>query len=256
MLACHNIVEIFIPSKEVEAARDLSRTLDDTRIDLQRDRQRLSKFLLRHGYVFSETNPLGQRKTTWSRDHWKWIDKIKFEGCAHTTYAHYVTPVRCAETDKKMIEHAVKAEALSDRWAAVVKALCTIKGIDVISAFCLAAEAGCFSRFGFAEEYASWCGLIPSEYCSGEKKTTGRITKCGNTPSRRTLTEASWHFISYSVKPKRLPDGWDVAPSISRRGTDCTRRLVKRRSALMKSGHNSCVVNIAVARELACWVWR
>ena len=79
-LACHNIVEVFIPSEEIEAARDLSRALDDTRIDLQRNRQRLSKFLLRRGYVFSEVNPLGHRKSSWSRAHWKWIGEIKLEG--------------------------------------------------------------------------------------------------------------------------------------------------------------------------------
>ena len=61
MLATHNIVEVPVPTEEVEAARDLSRALDDCREDLQRARQRLSKFLLRRGFVFDEANAAGQR---------------------------------------------------------------------------------------------------------------------------------------------------------------------------------------------------
>lgn len=255
MLACHNVVEVFVPPEEVEAARDLSRALDDARDDLQRARQRLSKFLLRRGYVFSETNPLGQRRGTWPRAHWRWIGEIRLEGAARVTYTHYVTAARCAEADKRELEKAVAAEAATDRWAPVVRAVSTIKGIDVASAFCLAAEAGCFSRFGSAGEYASWCGLVPSERSSGERESHGHITKTGNAASRRTLVEAAWHFASCSGGPKRLPDGWEVPAEIRRRGNDCTRRLARRHGELAGSGHNRCVANVAVARELACWVW-
>lgn len=214
MLACHNIVEVFIPTEEIEAVRDLSRALDDARIDLQRARQRLSKFLLRRGYVFDEKNALNQRKSAWTRDHRKWLESVTFTGPARVTFVHYVTCVRCAETDKRSLEKAVKTEARTDRWAPSVRALSTIKGIDEVSAFCLAAEAGLFSRFGSAEEYASWCGLIPSEHSSGEKESTGHITKTGNNASRRILVESAWHFASCSAKPKQIPDEWCVPTSI------------------------------------------
>ena len=53
MLSVGNIVEVWVPDDECEAARDLSRALDDAREDLKRCKQRLSKFLMRHGYVFN-----------------------------------------------------------------------------------------------------------------------------------------------------------------------------------------------------------
>ena len=60
-----NDVEVWVPDDGCEAARDLSRALDDAREDLKRRKQRLSKFLLRHGYVFSETTPVSTTvKTT------------------------------------------------------------------------------------------------------------------------------------------------------------------------------------------------
>ncbi|MCF6414286.1 transposase, partial [Collinsella tanakaei] len=73
-----------------------------------------------------------------------------------------VTCVRCAESDKRALERRVVEEARSERWRPVVEALSCIKGVDAVTAFCLAAEAGCFSRFPTAGAYASWLGLTPS----------------------------------------------------------------------------------------------
>lgn len=76
MLSVGNVVEVWAPDDECEAARDLTRALDDARENLKRCKQRLSKFLLRHGLVFSETNAKGQRKKNWTAAHWAWIRSI------------------------------------------------------------------------------------------------------------------------------------------------------------------------------------
>ena len=62
MLSVGNVVEVWVPDDECEAARDLTRALEDARDDLSRSKQRLSKFLLRHGLVFDERTPTGRRK--------------------------------------------------------------------------------------------------------------------------------------------------------------------------------------------------
>ena len=46
-------------------AEFLSRALADARGDLQRAKQRMSKFLLRHGHVFDEPTPTGGRRGNW-----------------------------------------------------------------------------------------------------------------------------------------------------------------------------------------------
>ena len=61
LLATRNVVEVWVPDERTEAARDLSRALADARGDLQRAKQRMSKFLLRHGHVFDEPTPTGGR---------------------------------------------------------------------------------------------------------------------------------------------------------------------------------------------------
>ena len=256
LLATHNIVEVWVPPVEVEASRDLSRALDDAREDLQRARQRLSKFLLKRGHVFDEVDALGRRKSAWTRSFWRWVEGLRpDEVAAATAFNHYVTCVRCAESDKRALEKQVLCEAQTQRWSPVVGALASIKGIDIISAFCLATDVGVFSRFPTARSYASWVGITPSEHSSGEKKIYGGITKNGNSASRRTLIESAWHYITCSPKPKPIPDGFDVSRGIKRRADDATARLVYRHKALRSAGKRTCVANTAVARELACWVW-
>ncbi len=82
LLSTQNITEVFVPDEECEAMRDIARVLEDIRDDLARAKQRLAKFLLRHGYVFDEVNDKGQRKGNWTQAHWIRIRKIEFEESA------------------------------------------------------------------------------------------------------------------------------------------------------------------------------
>lgn len=163
MLATHNIVEVPLPDAAVEAARDLDRALDDATAEYRRARQRLNMFLIRLGHVWDERNADGARKGSWTRAHWRWISGIRLEGPQRDVLEYYVTAARCAESDRRQLEKEVLALARTDRWRPAVEALSCIKGIDTLTAFRLAAEAGSFTRFRTAPAFASWCGLIPSE---------------------------------------------------------------------------------------------
>ena len=50
-------------------------------------------------------------------------------------------------------------------------------------------------RFRSADELASYIGLTPSEYCTGQYVRQGRITRCGNKRVRTCLVESSWILI-------------------------------------------------------------
>ena len=172
MLSVGNIVEVWVPDDECEAARDLSRALDDAREDLKRCKQRLSKFLLRHGYAFSETTPSGRRKGNWTAAHWAWIRSISFaEKADNEVLAYYVDATRQATEDKARLEKLVEAEASKPRWKRRVDSLRCLKGVDVASAADVVFEAGDFSRFRNARSFAAWIGLTPSDV-SATLKTT------------------------------------------------------------------------------------
>src|SRR5262249_24369278 len=50
---------------------------------------------------------------------------------------------------------------------------------------------------------ANYLGLVPGDYSSWESQRGGALTKAGNSPARRVLVEAAWH---YSRKLKRGKD--------------------------------------------------
>ena len=256
LLATRNVVEVWVPDGRTEAARDLSRALADARDDLQRAKQRMSKFLLRHGHVFDEATPTGARKGNWTRAYWRWADAIEFdEPDDAAAYEHYRDCVRRCQEARDALAKRVVESAGRPGWKPVVDALGLVKGIDVATAFLLAAEAGDFSRFPTAPSFASWCGLAPSERSSGETESRGGITRAGNSHVRCALVEASWHVPMSTRHPKRPRPGHGVAPAASRHAAKCNRRLRDRRDAMSQAGKRPCVANCATAREMACWVW-
>jgi transposase len=236
--------------------RDIARVLEDIRGDLMRARQRLTKFLLRHGYVFNEVNARGQRISNWTNAHWEWIRKIKFPQMAdEEALAFYISEVRHFEKHKKQIERFISDHAKRERWASRVEALRCIQGIETVTAFTLVVEAQVFTRFDTASAYASWLGLTPSEHSSGESERHGGITKAGNSYVRKLLIETSWHYTRALGQRKKGINDAIVPLSIQNHAAKAIKRLCERRRHLHAKGKKPVVANCATARELACWVW-
>lgn len=256
LLATRNVTEVWVPDEECEAARDLSRALEDARCDLQRARQRLSKFLLRHGYVYDELTPTGARRGAWTAAHTRWLDGIRFEQADDAaTYEYYRDCVRRCTEAKGDLERRVARSAGAPRWKPAVDAVRCLKGIDVATAHALVVEVGDFSRFRNASCMEAWTGLVPSEHSSGETVSRGGVTKTGNAHVRRLLIEAAWHVPTAGRDPKGLARGQVVSPEVRRHATKGNRRLKERRLALEGAGKKPVVANCATAREMAGWVW-
>lgn len=232
MLSVGNVVEVWVPDDECEAARDLVRALDDAREDLKRQKQRLSKFLLRHGLVFDETTPTGRRKGNWTAAHWAWIGSIELsEKSDNDVLAYYIDAVRQAAEDKKRLEGLVKAEASKPRWKRRIDSLRCLKGVDVMTAADIVFEAGDLARFRNARSFAAWLGLVPSEHSSGEKVAQGGITKAGNKHLRKAMVEAAWHYLNASPHSKDLAPGQAPDPAARRhasKGGAAARREARR----------------------------
>jgi transposase len=84
-------------------------------------------------------------------------------------------------------------QTLSGRvdWERVTR-LCTIPGVDIITAWTLLAELGSDRQvFANSKKAASWAGLCPGNKESGGKRLSGRTRK-GNRWLRRGLCQAAW----------------------------------------------------------------
>ncbi len=76
------LTAVRVPTPEEEAVRDLLRARQDEREDILRARHRLSKFLLRHGRVYTEGS-------AWTGRHTAWLTRQHFdEPAAQRTLGH------------------------------------------------------------------------------------------------------------------------------------------------------------------------
>jgi transposase len=244
------LVAIRIPTLQEEAVRDLCRTRADMVEDLTRARNRLGKFLLRHGRPW-------RGGSTWTHAYQAWLRAQRFDHPALAqTFGHYlaVVEVRNAQLD------AVEADLAG--WCAQppldwqVARLAAYRGVTRLGALTLAAEVCDWRRFASASQFMGFCGLVPSEYSSGTTVHRGRLTKAGNAHLRRQLVEAAWayqHRPSVGGELARRQHGLD--PAVVARAWAAQQRLSGRFRALAARKNTKSIVAAAIARELAGFLW-
>ena len=231
------------PTCETEGLRDLLRCRDDLRCARTAARHRVLKQLLRHGCVFREG------KTAWTLTHRRWINAQRLDDAlAQLALEQMLIHLDGIERQIAALDAKLEQIAQSERWAGQVQTLTRFRGIATLTALGLIAEIGDFARFGSPRELASWLGITPSEYSSGDQQHRGHITRAGNHHARRLLVEAAWH---YRHAPRRPATG----PQPDQRAWQAQVRLHHRYRHLTEHGKRPTVVNVAIARELAGFAW-
>ena len=135
-------------------------------------------------------------------------------------------------------------------------ALRALRGIDSVSAIGLVCEIGDIQRFATARQLMGYLGLVPSESSSGPSVRRGSITKTGNAHARRLLTEAAWNYRFPARMSKELRDrSKALPPDIRTHAWKAQVRLCSRFARLSSRGVQANKVCVAVARELAGFVW-
>src|SRR6476660_8550688 len=162
------LTAIHVPDQEDEAIRDLVRARTCGMTDQRQARNRLKGFLLRLGFRYSG-------KSSWNEAHKRYLSGLLMpQGPQQIAFPGW-------------------------KWEPVVRALMSLRGVQVLTAMTLVAEVGDFSRFKDPRSLMHFFGLTPSEHSSSDKRVQGGITRCGNAHCRRVLTEAAWH---YRLNPK------------------------------------------------------
>ena len=93
------------------------------------------------------------------------------------------------------MKQKVKELSQSSKYRERVRLLSTVPGIGTLIAMEMLVELQDVERFKRAEELASFIGLTPSEFSTGQYVRQGRITRCGNKRVRTCLVESSWILI-------------------------------------------------------------
>lgn len=245
------LTEIQPPSPQEEAVRDLTRAREDAKKDLMSARHRLSKMLLRQGFVFREGS-------NWTQRHREWLKRVQYDHLpAQRVFDNYLLAIEQIEGRLEQLESHLHEVATSEAYSEKVGWLRCLRGVDTITAMTILAEIHDFRRFTRAQELMSYLGLTPSEYSSSERKYKGSITKAGNSHLRRVLVEAAWHYrhkpaVRASLKKRRQGQPGAVIAIADRAQHRLHGKYFKLKEGYNKP-HNVAVV--AVARELVGFIW-
>ncbi len=244
------LTPVWVPDKEQEAMRDLTRAREDMKTMEGHAKQRLGAFLLRHGKRYP-----GRSK--WTQAHFRWLEGIKFEIPAQQlVFQEYVDTVKQMQRREASLEeemrHAVEGWSL----APVVTGLMALRGVDIITAMTVIAELGDISRFESPRQLMAHLGLVPSEHSSGSRRQRGGITKTGNGHARRVLIEASWCYRLPARKTAHLQRRAEkTSEAVQAIAWKAQKRLCKRYWYLINKGKLPVQACTAVARELSGFIW-
>jgi transposase len=245
-----DLTPVYVPAVEDEAIRDLSRAREDAIADLKAAKFRLKAFLLRHDIRYTG-------RATWGPAHLRWLAEV---GCAtpaqQIVFQEYVRAVHEHTERLQRLVQELQEQVKSWRLQPVVEALEALRGVQFTVAVTIVAELGDLTRFENPRQLMKYLGLIPSEYSSGERRRQGSITKAGNTHARRALVEGAWAYrypakvsrhiqLRLEQQPKTIQDiSWKAQV-----------RLCKRYRRLIARGKHANQVVVAIARELAGFIW-
>jgi len=249
-LRAADLSPVHVPTVEDEAFRDLVRAWGAAKQDLKQARQRLKAFLLIHDVRYTG-------RADWGPGHRRWISGYTFDSpWQQLAFEEHRRTIEDRLTQCERLEVALREVAPQWRFFPVVKTLQALRGIQFTTAISLLAELGDLSRFDHPRQLMAWLGVTPSEHSSGEKRRLGSITKAGNSYARRLLVEAAWSYRHPAKISPAIQKRHEALPKpIIDRAWDAQLRLCKRYRRLTARGKHPNVAVVAIARELAGFVW-
>ena len=248
------LTAVHVPDERDEAIRDLCRARTDAVQDQRSGRNQLKAFLLRNGYRYGE-------KTSWSAAHMRYLRELILPHPAMKIVLEEY--LQCIDAAAERIERLeVHMQALLQDWhlAPVVKALMGFRGYQTVAAMITVSEIGDIHRFPHPRQLMAYLGLVPSESSSGGSRAQGTITKCGNGHLRWIFNECAQHYRLPPKVSQELTTRQEAIPKAHRRQVKeiswrCQNRLHERGRKLAARGKTRQKAQIAMARELAAFVW-
>ncbi len=244
------LTAINVPDAVDETIRDMTRARADAVDDLRRAKQRLKSFLLRHGYHY-------KGKANWSEAHQRYLRELVLPMPAlKAVLEESLLAIDQATQRLARLDDLLAVQVPQWRMYPAVQALMCLRGFQLTAAAILVAELGDIRRFAHPRGLMAFVGLIPKENSTGTTRRLGSITKAGNAQARWILIEAIQHAFlppkvsaPLSLRQSGQPQPYkDLAWKIQL-------RLHKRGWHLLRRGVMKAKVNVALARELAGFVW-
>jgi transposase len=250
LLRSGDLSPVYIPSVDDAALRDLVRAREEALKDLKTAKVRLKAFLLRQDIRY-------EGRANWTAAHLRWLaDVVCPTPAPQSVFQEYVRAVSEHTERLQRLEAELQTLVQSWRWAPVVEAIPALRGIPFTAAVTLIAELGDLTRFDTPRQLMSYLGLTPSAHSSGERRRQGSITTTGTSPARRVLVEGAWAYRYPAKVSRHLQLRLEKVPKVIQDlSWKAPVRLCKRSRRLVARGKHVNPVVVAIAREMAAFVW-
>jgi len=207
---------VYVPPVEVEADRRVVRRRAQLVTLVTRDKNHIQSFLHLQGVKTPE-----DIRSKWSKRYVAWLTALTWQQLSDAfTFKNLLSCYLRHRQDLAEVTRQLRQLSREPRYHANFKRLCAARGVGLITGMTFLLEIYDVHRFRRAEEFASFLGLTPAQYSSGENVRLGHITRQGNAALRAVLVESAWTVIRHDPHLRAKYD------RIRQRGTNGKKAIV------------------------------
>jgi transposase len=245
-----DLTAVDVPKVEDEAIRDLTRVREDTLSDLKAAKFRLKACLLRHAIRYTG-------RANWSPAHLRWLSEVVCPTPAQQiVFQEDVRAVNEHTARLQRLDQALQDHVHAWRLHPVVEALHAWHGVPCTVAVTMVSASGDRTRVDHPRARMTCLGRMPSASSSGAPRRQGAMTTAGHTQARRALVEGAWASRDPAQVSRHLPRRLATPPNIIQDiRWQAQLRRCQRDRRLVSRGQHAHVVTVAMARELAGFMW-
>lgn len=191
LLAKGMLKAVHVLSEKERSEREIVRTRRQLVGHCSDVARQIKSKLLFNGISYQETG-----RERWTKRYIKWLRDL---GCKDTglkiSLMSLLDLYEYLSQEIKKISKELVALSQMESYSARVALVRSVPGIGLLNAMEILVELQDVGRFKSGGELASYTGLTPSEYSTGQYVRQGGITRCGNKRVRSALVENSWILV-------------------------------------------------------------
>ena len=193
-LANGSLEAIYVPDPLSEAFRSLVRLRHKQISHRTRIRNRIKSYL--HFLGINCPKDVSER---WSLEYMDWLKNLSFPYPCNDDYlGSCLQDMEYTQQQIKKTENQIKVYVQQEPIQSIInKYLMSVPGIGFIIAVSLYAELIDINRFPNFNNLASYIGLVPDTYATGDKERILGITQRKNRHLRQYLIEAAWIAVEH-----------------------------------------------------------
>lgn len=187
---------IYVHRRENLDARGVVRLRKTLQTQLGGYKSRVKHLLHNNGVVFPEY--FTKNTTHWSKRFMRWLrEDVILLSPTRTSLDLLLDQVELFRKNLLNATRQIRALSRSEHYAGTYENLASIPGIGMLTGMSLLTEIDDVERFHNEKQFASYLGLVPTSYSSGEKIVNGEKTFRGNKLLGPMIIESAWIMIRY-----------------------------------------------------------